>query len=1493
MEIVAAESTNLFIGSEESPRQVVRVVLRGAPSEAGESVWVSVEGPRLRTAEPLTIGPLAPGEEVRLEVGVGVGAGAAPGETVDAEVVLRGSSDPVRHPFPLTVEEPGWRMFMIAHFHYDPVWWNTQAAYTETWGATIQYRSPFQEPGLALVKSHLDMARRDPDYKFVLAELDYLKPYWDAYPEDRDHIRQLLASDRLEFVGGTYNEPNTNLTSAESTIRNAIYGIGYQRDVLGGAPATAWQLDAFGHDPQFPGIMADAGVSSSSWARGPFHEWGPNWVRGPGRLPFAELADGEHPRMQFPMEFDWIAPSGRALLTSFMADHYSAGWWMDAAPTLEAAEAEVHRLFTELASMAATKNLLLPVGTDYTPPNKWMTAIQRDWNRRYVWPKFISAIPREFFDAVREEQAARGRAFSPQTRDMNPIYTGKDVSFIDTKQAQRIAENTLMSGEKFATIASLLGARFPSEAVDKAWRQLLFGAHHDGITGSESDQVYLDLLGGWREAVELGAGVLDGALGYLGGLIDTAGDGRAVAVFNAMSWPRTDVVRVTIDLPADGPRGIELWDVSGAAVPFALEAAGVPEDGKPATATIAFVARDVPALGYRTFWAVPSSHAIEDSAWRPIDAAAIENDAFDVSVDAGRGGGIVSLVDKRTGKQLVRPGEVANELRAYREYPNHPLFAEGPWHLTPDGRFTSATAFPVDVTVEASPIGQRIRVEGSFDEVRRADEIRLWAGIDRVELTTTLHDYRGHDRLFRVRFPVAVEGGAPVSETGNAVVGRPFGRPNIDTAEVPFTLDHPAFNWFALGATARVALGVDGGSTSQARATRAIGIAEVVVSDDPGHDAAVRDLVVALVRQGVTSTLSRHDGHRYGVLHIDSNLPDVRLAIGGPDENRFVAAVLDEADARYRAELDRQLTDQGWARVWVPEGDDAHQRTEPIPDLRGARELPVLIVAATDRDATVAALAAVTADLDDGVIEVDQPAELDGATGTVEDYTIAVLNRGIPGFNVEADGSMYLSLLRSCSGWPSGVWIDPPRRSTPDGANFQFQHWSHRFEYALAAGAGDWRQAGIVRAGHDYNTPLVGRVLDPHGGSLPATTSFLGVEPASAVVTVLKPAGTAASRMAGMEADPAQGVAVRMYESSGRPTQVSIRSRWPIGEAGTTNVMEEDARPLSPSDTSVDLRLEPYEIATIAATLNATAGERGGTGDLAPRGEPAQPVYSDYWLHNKGAAPMGYQAVSVQIKPSFLTGEGPFTVPIVVASERTDEAVAGSVVLNVPPGWEATPSERIYGLAPGAHLAFEATVTPAAGAATGRYFLAARIVDEAGQRHEDVVTVDLRPGGDGTAGRPASDQRSAALEWAVERALATAGVEPASGSPNVGARHDPGGELLVGLMSDGITVEPGRAGVLRVSMRNQAASEIRGEAQVLSPLETWRTITPWTQGFTVAPGGETTVDFDVRPPVDVVAGTYWALVKVMYFGRLLYSESVPFTIVAPKDAAVLDLVAGR
>ena len=66
----------------------------------------------------------------------------------------------------------------------------------------------------------------------------------------------LIAAGRVEIMGGTYNEPNTNLTGSETTIRNLVYGVGYQRDVLGA-------------DPQPPGSSTFSATTRSSPAWSP------------------------------------------------------------------------------------------------------------------------------------------------------------------------------------------------------------------------------------------------------------------------------------------------------------------------------------------------------------------------------------------------------------------------------------------------------------------------------------------------------------------------------------------------------------------------------------------------------------------------------------------------------------------------------------------------------------------------------------------------------------------------------------------------------------------------------------------------------------------------------------------------------------------------------------------------------------------------------------------------------------------------------------------------------------------------------------------------------------------------------------------------------------------------------------------------------------------------------------------------------------------------
>ncbi|GAA3796347.1 NEW3 domain-containing protein [Sphaerisporangium flaviroseum] len=1396
MRITSVESTELFVESG----QVVRVHVEGPPGEIEVRVIGSGAAGVSRTAQrPVEVGVTSdaePGTRIPIEVTV---SGDASAQDPAGDAVATGE---------LVVAESGWTVWMVPHFHYDPVWWNTQAAYTTTWddaGEVAQeFRGDRQNAGFDLMREHLETARRDPDYKFVLAEVDYLKPYWDAHPSDRELLRRLLGEGRVELMGGTYNEPNTNLTSAESTIRNIVYGVGFQRDIVGGDPATAWQLDVFGHDPQFPGLIAEAGLTSSSWARGPHHQWGPMLT---GR-DLERDGWGDPSTMQFPAEFEWLSPSGKGVLTHYMPAHYSAGWWMDKSADLAAAEEAVYELFVQLKKVAATRNLLLPVGTDYTPPNKWVTEIHRDWNARYVSPKFVCALPREFFEAVRSSLPAP----SPQTRDMNPVYTGKDVSFIDTKQAQRSAESLVSDAEKFATLAATAtGARYPHAALDKAWRQLVYGAHHDAITGSESDQVYLDLMTGWREAHDIGAGVLKASLGALTARVDTRGAGTAVVVWNSSSWERTDLVRVRLALSLPGANGVRVTDPDRGELPVLLENPEYDEAGGLAAVDVVVLAAAVPALGCRTLRAEPVTQAAP-LGWTARDGLAIATATHHIEVDPSRGGCVSRFHDVVRDRELLQPGRVGNELVVYDEYSAHPEFHEGPWHLVPKGTVTGSAERPAaSVTVETCALGERVTVTGEVGPATYTQRITLWHGLDRVDCVTHIDEFDGADQLIRLRWPARIPGALPVSEVGDAVVGRGFGLIDVDSGEHPWTLDNPAGGWFALSSTARVALRAEDGTPI---GDRAIGIAEIIGGEP-------RDLAVALVRKGVTATCSSAPGPRYGDLAVDSNLPDVRVALGTPEENPFVAQVLAAAEPGYAQLLRERLASSGRARVWVPAAEPLEKVWVPSADLTGPRALPVLIVAGEG------AAEELVADLDDAVIEVSQPSELAALTEpALDDYTIGIVNRGVPGFAVDAGGALHLSLLRSCTGWPSGVWIDPPRRTAPDGSNFQLQHWTHSFEYSLVTGAGDWREARLVDHGHDVNHPLTAVPAPEHEGELAATTSFLAVEPAGKVVlAALKAGGNPLA--SGREAGEIGGITLRLYEATGQPVTARVVTGLPLGDAHRTDLLE---RPLSAISTDA-IELTGMEIATLTAAIAPPQGRPGAA--LGPEAEPYQPVYTRYWLNNTGPAPAGNMPVAVHLSRTDVAVSGPVKLEVTIASGLTEGEVSGVVTFTAPDGWTCEPAERPYALPPGGHASVPVRVVPADGAEPGVYWLRAG-TSHGGQAYEDVTRLHVGGG---------QDTR---LEVVVE-------------TPHV--RLTPGDSAAA-------------SGAVEVLLRSPARTDVSVQAQLISPWHTFELIPEWNTGVVVPARGEARLRFDVQAPPGTRPGHWWAVVKLASAGQLHYTEAV-------------------
>jgi hypothetical protein len=253
-------------------------------------------------------------------------------------------------------------------------------------------------------------------------------------------------------------------------------------------------------------------------------------------------------------------------------------------------------------------------------------------------------------------------------------------------------------------------------------------------------------------------------------------------------------------------------------------------------------------------------------------------------------------------------------------------------------------------------------------------------------------------------------------------------------------------------------------------------------------------------------------------------------------------------------------------------------------------------------------------------------------------------------------------------------------------------------------------------------------------------------------------------------------------------------------------------------------------------------------------------VFTRYWLHGKGPAPAGNLPVAVHLSPRrhALSARAGDRARFRLTVAAGLEPASGVIELDVPAGLTTQPAGPLrYALGSRAHAEWDLTVTAGPALAAGHYFVAARISDSLGQSLEDAAALSV--GGPPT---PRLDQPPDDVVRAVEEDLRAIAAE-----------------VDVRVLTPVLHASPGGSAELAVRLENKAASPIRGEAQLLSPFGSWAAIRPWTRGFAVFPGKQVTLRYHVQVPVHVRRGTqWWAVVKLMYFGRLHYVGSVPVVI---------------
>jgi alpha-mannosidase len=652
------------------------------------------------------------------------------------------------------------KVHYIPHTHYDAEVFLTRA---ETF-----------EIGYSVALGALAAMRADPTFKFVLDQTCYIEPFLKAYPEERAFFDQMVREGRLEITCGMHAMPDVNIPSGESFIRQVLSGKGWTERELGVEVRCGWLLDTFGQHPQIPQLMVKCGFDQNLFQR--IGTW-----------------DG-------PTEYWWQGIDGTKLFCHWMRDSYCV--LFPAPANLHEFKKFVDTRLKQLKQHALTPHLLAVSGADLSHVQPHVSRIFAEYNRTYDDLEFVIATPSEYFRTI------RGLAEFPTLEgDLNPLFQGTYSARIAIKQWNRRMETLLGDTEWLDAWAALLGHPSLAPRLEEAWEGVLFNQFHDIICGSQVDKVYANVIDRYKASAEVAGRCRETALERLCAGIDTGGDGIPVVVFNPLSWDRDDAVECAVGFSEKDVFEVEVRNAAGERMHCDLLSAERYETGGIKRATLLFIARGVPALGYEVFRVgretgerpeSPLSSNQPDVFMADVHRDVIENEFYRVEIDAWNGA-ILSLVEKSTGWEVIprdRPygGTVVRELDNgnFWEYNGHckgdafhPMNREHPLPAPDSNRATFSHQYGGDGRVRNGRARTEYNVNFAFDGGFFATRVRLYAGIPRIDVHTTLVNQKERVR-YRMALPTTLAEGTATREIPFGAIDQPRG-------------EFPAQNWMDYG----------------------------------------------------------------------------------------------------------------------------------------------------------------------------------------------------------------------------------------------------------------------------------------------------------------------------------------------------------------------------------------------------------------------------------------------------------------------------------------------------------------------------------------------------------------------------------------------------------------------------------------------------------------------------------------------------------------------
>ena len=584
------------------------------------------------------------------------------------------------------------RLHMIGNAHIDPVWlWQWPEGYQEV-------RATF--------RSAIERMEEYPDFVFTSDSVCYLAWVEETDPELFEQIRKRVAEGRWEVTGGWWVEPDCNIPSGESFVRQALYGQRYLEEKLGVVATTGSNVDPFGHSAMLPQLLCKSGLDSYVFLR-------------PG--PLELTLPGPY--------FWWESPDGSRVLAYRIPHEYCA-------PGADLRE-HVEKALAELPGDRAELMVFYGVGNHGGGPTRANLDSIARLNGDDGLPELACSSTRAFFDSIVEEDGI------PVHRgELQHHAVGCYSAHSGVKRWNRRAENLLQRAEKWAAIADVLGGpSYPLAELTEAWKLILFNQFHDTLAGTSIRSAYEDARDQYGHASSIAAAAFNRAAQSISRRIDIPPEPemRPVVVFNPHSWRlRTDV---ELEYTWLAPSGARIVDDEGTEVP--VQAIRPETTMSSSRGRLVFPA-DLPPLGYRVYRIFPGSTEFAPVA---VTGTTLENEFVAVEIDPATGW-LSRLESKATGTNVAAPGSHAVVVDDRSDTWGHLVRAFD--QVAGEFECTSVRL------VEHGPVRAVLRVESRFGASTLVEEIVLGARAPFVEVRAAL-DWHEKLRLLKLRFPTSIE----------------------------------------------------------------------------------------------------------------------------------------------------------------------------------------------------------------------------------------------------------------------------------------------------------------------------------------------------------------------------------------------------------------------------------------------------------------------------------------------------------------------------------------------------------------------------------------------------------------------------------------------------------------------------------------------------------------------------------------------------------------